>query len=182
MLSNRAKSPRTETEDKPLDALVGLKLSIVRRVADMLVLHFGDVRKHESGSGTVGAYALHVQCPWRFAGPSGIVTGRSDLSDYAGPGQRPESWTYEDGFSLQDKILDHFIGSYDVSTGSWFNERNRFIVTEVSLSIYGDVRIALTHGHEIFVFPDGNERGGEAWRFFACGGGGHLVFPEERGQ
>jgi hypothetical protein len=45
------------------DALIGLRLSIVRRAADMLGLHFGDTRPEESGEGTVGAYALHVQCP-----------------------------------------------------------------------------------------------------------------------
>ena len=70
------------------DVLLGLRLSIVRRAADMLVLHFGDIRTHSSGTGTIGAYALHVQCPWRFDGPMETVTGRDDLWKYAGPGQQ----------------------------------------------------------------------------------------------
>src|SRR5215470_17765318 len=73
--------------------LIGLRLAIVRRAADMLVLHFGDVRAHPSGEGTIGAYALHVQCPWRLDGPSGTVTGRDDLWEYAGPGERPPNWS-----------------------------------------------------------------------------------------
>src|SRR5262245_15811696 len=88
------------------DALIGLRLSIVRRAADMLVLHFGDIRA--SGDGTVGAYALHVQCPWRFDGLGGTVTGRDDLWDYAGPGERPANWSYEDGRSLQDQRWSNF--------------------------------------------------------------------------
>jgi hypothetical protein len=51
------------------EVLIGLRLSIVRRAADMLVLHFGNIRAHSSGKGTVGDYALHVQCPWRLDGP-----------------------------------------------------------------------------------------------------------------
>jgi hypothetical protein len=45
------------------DALIGLRLSIVRRAADMLVVHFGEIRPHHSGQGTVGlsgGYALLV--------------------------------------------------------------------------------------------------------------------------
>jgi hypothetical protein len=59
--------------------LVGLQLSILRRAADMLVLHFGGIRVHPSGKGTVGTYALHAQCTWRFNGPGGKITGRDDL-------------------------------------------------------------------------------------------------------
>jgi hypothetical protein len=58
------------------DVLIGLRLGIVRRAADMVVVHFGDIRPHPSGDGTIGDYALHVQCPWRFDGPLGTVTGR----------------------------------------------------------------------------------------------------------
>jgi hypothetical protein len=52
------------------DVLIGLRLAIVRRAADMLVVHFGDIRPHPSGEGTIGDYALHVQCPWRFRRPA----------------------------------------------------------------------------------------------------------------
>ena len=71
------------------DVLVGLRLSIVRRAMDMLVLHFGDITELPSGKGTIGAYALHVQCPWRFDGPIGTVTGRDERWTYAGPGECP---------------------------------------------------------------------------------------------
>lgn len=170
----------TRARERPFDVLLGLKLSIVRRAAGTLVLHFGPVRPHHSGTGTVGAYALHVQCAWRFAGPSRIATGRSDLWQYAGPGRWPDNWSYEDGFSLQDQVFDRLIGSYDATTGSWHNERERFFVTGTFLGPYGDVRLSMTDGYEISIFPDGSEGAGEAWRFFSPGSDHHLVFPEKQ--
>src|SRR5262249_19428765 len=53
------------------DVLIRLRLSIGRRAADILGLHFGAVPPHHSGQGTVGDYVLHVQCPWRLDGPEG---------------------------------------------------------------------------------------------------------------
>jgi hypothetical protein len=90
------------------DVLIGLRLSIIRRAADMLVLHFGTVRPHYSGEGSVAYYALHIQCPWRIDSPSGTLTGRDDLWEYAGPGERPSNWSYDDGLSLLgSKVRKH---------------------------------------------------------------------------
>ena len=50
-----------------LAPMVGLPLSIARRAADMRVFHFGKVS--EVSGGTVGEFALHIQCPWRIEGP-----------------------------------------------------------------------------------------------------------------
>jgi hypothetical protein len=159
------------------DVLIGLRLSIVRRAADMLVLHFGDVRAHQSGSGTVGAYALHVQGPWRLDGPREIITGRGDLWDYAGPGERPVSWSHEDGLSLQDQRLNDLIGPRDETTLSWVNETDRLVVTSARQTSRGDVRLELTGGLAILLFPDGSRR--EAWRLFSPAARDHLVFPDD---
>jgi|GEM_PF-1190715 len=156
------------------DVLIGLRLSIVRRAADMLVLHFGDIRAHASGEGTVGAYALHVQCPWRLDGPKGTVTGSRDLWEYAGPGERPPNWSYEDGFSLQDrKFADLF--ARDESTRSWINESDRFVIAAAHQNERGDVRLEFANGYTILVFPA--ESRSEAWRLFSSGSDRHLVFP-----
>src|SRR5262252_4212631 len=60
-----------------LSQLVGLPLTAARRAADMRVFQFGTLRPVNRGS--VGDFALHVQCSWRIEGPDGIVTGRLDL-------------------------------------------------------------------------------------------------------
>ena len=162
------------------DVLIGLRLSIVRRAADMLVLHFGDIRPHASGTGTVGAYALHVQCPWRFDGPSGTITGRDDLWDYAGPGERPPNWSHEDGLSLQDQRLSSFFVR-DEGTRSWVNESDRFVVTAAEQTKRGDIRLELSNGYAILVFPSSYRS--EAWRLFAPGSDDdHLVFPTITGD
>jgi len=160
----------------PLDVLIGLPLSIVRRAADMLVVHFGEIRPHPSREGTVGDYALHVQCPWRFDGPVGTITGRDDLWEYAGPGERPDNWSYEDGSSPQDERLSHFFAR-DERTGSWVNERDRFRVTGVEQMERGEVRVVFLDGYALRVFPASHT--GEAWRFFAPGkDADHLIFPD----
>lgn len=155
------------------EVLVGLRLSIVRRVVDMLVLHFGTVRP--AGDGTVGDFALHVQCPWRIDGPGYALVGSSDLGRYAGPAPRPANWSYEDGNSLQDWGFDELIGSYDETTRSWYNMGDRLAVTATLLSLRGDVKLYLSSGHTLLLFPDGRAR--EAWRFFAPGDEHHLVSP-----
>src|SRR5258708_5738171 len=136
-----------------VDVLVGFRLSIVRRAAAMLVLHFGDIRAHSSGKGTVGAYALHVQCPWRFDGPVETITGHDDLWKYAGPGEQPLDCSYEDGLSVQDERLNNFLGPQDVSTGSWVNETDRLVVAAAQQTSRGDLRLELTGGHAILLFP-----------------------------
>ena len=159
------------------DVLVGLRLSIVRRAADMLVLHFGTIRPHSSGEGTVADHALHVQCPWRMDSPKATVTGRDDLWEYAGPGERPPNWSYEDGLSLQDKKFGELFVR-DQSTRSWVNESDGFGVAAARLTKHGDVTLSLINGYEILIFPAGSS--GEAWRLFASGSGRHLVFPSQK--
>jgi hypothetical protein len=160
----------------PFEVLIGLKLSIVRRAADMLVLHFGNVRRLPFGLGSVGVYAFHVQCPWRFDAPDATLTGSYDLYEFAGAGVRPSGWKSEDGFSLQDRVLDHVIGSYDDSTRSWYNESDRFVVMGADRSPRGDVTLHLSDGYAFRVFPAGIS--GESWRFFAQGSKQHAIFPE----
>jgi hypothetical protein len=158
------------------DVLIGLRLSIVRRAADMLGLHFGEIRPHHSGEGTVGDYVLHVQCPWRLDGPQGTVTGRDDLWVYAGPGERPAGWSYEDGLSLQDRKFANLFAR-DEKTRSWVNESDRFVVIAAKQTNRGDVTLELANGYAILLFPASGEH--EAWRFFASGSDRHLVFPSE---
>lgn len=142
----------------------------------MLVLHFGEIRPHSSGVGTVGAYALHVQCPWRLDGPAKTVTGQGDLWVYAGPGERPENWSYHEGLSLQDKrFADLFLR--DDETRSWINDSDRFVVVAAQQTKRGEVRLDFVNEFAISIFPVGSAS--EAWRFFAPGSDRHLVFPTD---
>ena len=145
----------------------------------MLVLHFGPIRPHPSGEGTVGDYALHIQCPWRIDAPHGTLTGRDDLWDYAGPGERPLNWSYDDGLSLQDRrFATVFVR--DETTSSWVNESDGFGVAAAQQTKRGDVTLALVNGYAILLFPAGSSD--EAWRLFAPGSDRHVVFPNIEGD
>ena len=82
----------------------------------MRIFHFGQIKTVKDG--TIGEYALHVQCPWRIEGPQGIVTGRSDLWEptEADADFDWDSWDYEKDGNLQDKLIGSLLGEYDPQT------------------------------------------------------------------
>jgi hypothetical protein len=145
-----------------LEQLVGLVLSIARRAADMRVLHFGAVQQVEGG--TVGQYALHIQCPWRLDGPVGVITGSEDLWERAS-GDTPFDWNYEDSPNLQDSRLAEVLRGYDTDTQSHINTSGLLEVTHIEASVAGDATIYLSGGYRLVLFPCGTRR--EAWRIFS---------------
>lgn len=148
-----------------LRPLVGLKLSIARRAADMRIFHFGPIQAAENG--TVGEYALHIQCPWRIEGPQGIVTGSCDLCE---PGEINgdidwDTWDYEKNENLQDRLIGNLLSNYDPQTRSFINENDKLVVEAVSADIYGGAAIMLSGGYRLVLFTAGTR--GEDWRIFS---------------
>ncbi len=169
-----------------LQLLVGLKLSIARRAADMRVLHFGTIREVESRrlsgekkdgrKGTVGDFALHIQCAWRIEDQSGIVTGRTDLWKPAedNPDIDWDTWDYDKDESLQDKRIGYLLGGYDAETRSSVNNSDLLVVEGFQTDDYGGVTLFLSGGYRLVIFPAGSQ--GEDWRLFPPGTkGNHLV-------
>src|SRR5271165_3466355 len=96
-----------------LSQIIGLPLTAARRAADMRTFQFGTLRPVDRGS--VGDFALHVQCPWRVEGPYGIVTGRWDLRvplDDNAP--LDEKWHYDESPNLQDARLEQWLAMHKV--------------------------------------------------------------------
>jgi len=152
-----------QTANQVLQVLVGLPLSIVRRAADMRVFHFGEVRPHRRGKGTVGQYALHVQCPWRLIGPHTVLTGSSDRllppsSDVKMDPNDPRAG------SLQNVRLAAWLGGYDEATKSHVNAAGGLIVMSASADQYGSADIVFPGEVRLQLFPDGSVD--EDWRFF----------------
>lgn len=146
-----------------LEPLIGLKLSIARRVGDMRNFQFGPIRKVDRG--TVGDYALHIQCPWRIENPYGIVTGYSDLWEPAEADEEIdwENWDYEDG-NAQDKHLQAMLKNYDPDTRSIINEGEWLVVESIQADAYGGASIILSGGFRLVIFPAGTQN--EDWRIF----------------
>ena len=153
--------------------LVGLHLSIARDAGSMKNFQFGTIGLHPFGKGTIGEFALHIQCPWRIVSNEGIVTGSADYYEPVEAGTDEEANDLQTG-NLQQKRLGDLLGSYDASTRSWVNSTAQLIVQSALADDFGGFEIELSGGFRLQVFPDGSRE--ENWRFFAPGSEeGHVV-------
>jgi hypothetical protein len=150
-----------ETALKPL---IGLPLSIAREAADMRIFHFGSIRPHRSGKGTVGSHALHIQCTWRLVDRDGIITGYSDRFYCPDPDVEPNPENLRSG-NFQKILIERFMGDFDHVTRSHVDLKGRHVVASVQADRYGSVDIAFNDGFRLQLFPDGSST--EDWRFFA---------------
>jgi hypothetical protein len=146
-----------------LQPLIGLPLAVARRAADLRNFQFGAMRTVEGGS--VGDWALHIQCPWRIEGPEGLVTGRSDLWR---PVEKHEgfdwdTWDYEQG-NLQDHCISALLVGADPGSRSLVNTTGGLFVQQVTADDFGGAVISLSGGYRIAMFPAGSR--GEDWRVF----------------
>jgi hypothetical protein len=157
-----------------LQRLIGLKLSRIARAADMRTLQFGNTVARSGG--IVGEYALHIQCPWRLDGPTGVLTASGDLYEPCGENDEvSNSFDWEKDDSLQDVILRNLVKGYDESTKQLVNSTNLLTVGGVETDSAGGFRLRLSGGYEWLVFPNCTRR--EAWRLFRPSKDGHE--PEE---
>jgi len=129
--------------ERILAPLVGLRLWGLTRESDLLSLNFGERREVDGRS--VGAYALHVACAWRIAGPTSILVGSGDLFTPADPEGELESF------------------DWDVEGASWWDVRMRevsqlldgnIVVSTYVADSYGGVRLVCTGGIEVEFFPN----------------------------
>ncbi len=136
-----------------LSQIVGLPLTAARRAADMRTFQFGKLRPVDRGS--VGDFALHVQCPWRIEGPKGIVTGRMDLWEPVEDNAPfDENWDYEQSPNLQDARLEAWLAQNKLS----------LVVKSVDADEFGGASVSFDHGFLLRLFPAGTR--GEDWRLF----------------
>ena len=159
--------------------LLGLELTIARLAGNMRNFGFGAIRPAPKG-GTIGDFALHIQCPWRIDGPDGIYTGGEDLYVYAGGEQQPENWSYEAGNSLQTARLDSLLGPRIGSKRAYYYASGIKVVETDFDEVNGDLFIAFSSGHQLRVFPQSAET--EQWRLLRPSDESpHLVFGD-RGE
>jgi hypothetical protein len=109
---------------------------------------------------------MHIQCPWRLEGPTGLVTGFSDLwepTDHSASIDW-ETWSYDTHDNVQDMALYHLLGGDDPSTRSAVNRTPWLVVEAVAADAYGSVHLELTGHYRLVIFPAGTH--GEHWRLF----------------
>lgn len=147
--------------------LIGLKMSLARRAADMQIFQFGPTTGRNNG-GRVGLFALHIQCPWRLEGPGGIVTGYEDLSEPVSPDDAlKEDWDYEKDSNLRDRRLEELFGGLDEATRTIQNDTNLLTVEHVDADEVGGLMLGLSGGYRLVLFPTSSRS--EGWRLFVPG-------------
>lgn len=161
-------TPLRSLIEKQLGTLSGMRLMAVTRAADMATFYF------QRPGLEPGGYSLHVQCPWRLEGPSGVITGRGDLWKPANPGdpawlQAPSD--YDQWRSLQEARLDEFHARTEGNAGVLKFE-------SITADEVGGFALAMSGGYRILVFPATSR--GECWRFFRPRSEeDHFVVPPE---
>jgi hypothetical protein len=166
-MSRNANQPTTRKRViAALSQIVGLPLTAARRAADMRTFQFGTLRTVDDGS--VGDFALHVQCPWRIEGPGGIITGRLDLWEPVEDNAPfDENWDHECSANLQDVRLEQ-----------WLAENEGALVVEsVDADDFGGAAISFAQSFVLRLFPAGTRS--EDWRLFQHKDGApHFVISD----
>lgn len=162
--------------------VIGLKLSAARNAGSMKVFHFGHLRPHPKG-GTMGSYALHIQCPWRLTTPQKSVPGSSDYWYPADPDLEDKGWK-PDAIepSLQEKRILAVLLGYDPDTKSCVNITDLLVVESVKADAFGGVELRMSGGYCLQIFPvtTDEDRDAEDWRFFELHGVHFVLRPNGR--
>src|SRR5262245_12902097 len=136
-----------------LSQIVGLPLTAARRAANMRTFQFGNLRPVDRGS--VGDFALHVQCPWRIDGPDGIITGFLDLWEPLHDNAPfDEKWDYDESPNLQDTRIEQWLAKNSAPP----------VVKAVDADDFGSAAIVFDQEFVLRLFPAGTR--GEDWRLF----------------
>ncbi len=148
-----------------LDVLVGERLWAFGRAHTLWWLHFGERREVPEmrrgevvGTKEVGAYALHLQCPWVVADRGGVLVGRGDL--FLAPGDDPYAeyglfdWAPQ-GANRADVLLAGLLSRWGPGG---------ILVESAEVGWAGAFRLGLEGGLALCVLPEDSV--GEQWRFF----------------
>jgi hypothetical protein len=151
-----------------LAPLCGLPVYNIGRAAGMLWVQFGTPRRVPSRldlERVLGEYALHLQCPWRVSGATGVLTGSSDLFVPADP-------MADEGMFRWDKPGDAVV---DLLVRRWVSAHaaKPLVVERVSVDRCGGFALSLSQEFAIEVFPDASAEPHdvrEQWRLFRTEG------------
>jgi len=143
-----------EKINKYLSGLIGLKLSRQTRAASMQCFQFGNL-KEISNTKSIGEFALHIQCAWRFTNEIEIIAGHMDLYN-----QSNENAEYDENFdwtvynsNLRDVKLNKLLSDF------------RLIVISACIDKFGGLEIQLDNKIKLSIFPEESSKADiEYWR------------------
>lgn len=143
-----------------LKSLEGLQISGIGRAADLVWIQFGELRRVPTWRGgwkRVGAYALHLQCPWRITRRGSILTASGDI--------------YLQKEGAAKTLFDSRVRTIPL-------RKSPLKVLRSRADGLGGFKLLMGRGWELEVFPADSARADdpEWWRMFVPGGDlDHLV-------
>jgi len=152
---------KEEIEDK-LSVLINLPLTSTGRVVDLQWFVFGVTNPDESNNEHDQfnfEYAIHVQCAWRISDTKGIVVASRDRYYSANCSSYEDNQDFNwdvPGSNQCDQKIANFIESKSTKP---------LIILSVEADVVGSLRINLSEGYVLDLFPD-DSLGKEYWRFF----------------
>lgn len=164
------------TIQKTLAPLAGLPLRCIGRAADLLWVHFGEMREvpdRKGGTRTVGEWALHVQCPWRLIRAPRILVARRDCFYEA------DSDAHYDRDGGGESRFDRLAKPLNLQF-----ENSPPRVELIMVDSVGGFTLHLAGCYDFEVFPDESTGSDcEHWRLFQPGSEQeHFVFPRRPTQ
>jgi len=151
-----------EEIERATAVLIGKPLWGCGRAANLATFAFGERIKTVDFFGKpteVGEYALHVQCAWHIGRGEEVIVGSRDIyypADYQSEDEEiPPDFDWDKHPNRRDRLLR-----------SLFEDGARsFTVQRVEVRLAGSLRLSLSDGFYLDVFPD-DSLGREHWRLF----------------
>lgn len=171
--SNILKTIETaDTHEDPiavaLKPLIGLRLSKASRIETMIMLSFGDLIpvEWEGATRIVGAYSLHIQCPWRIRTTERILVASGDMLEESR--FNPESNISTLSNNLCDQRFHELFSSCDAQ---------KLLVERIEIDYAGAFKLHFFDSLTLEVIPI-TSFDVEHWRLFKPGSKYHFVYKE----
>lgn len=147
-----------------LARLEGLPLTITKKLANERLFYFGPIQPNDSVSNWMeSTYALFLYCPWRIQDERTIVVASADLFEPPpGVGMLDFEKQAEPKLTRQDILLRRLFPCGDQEPSLLYDIDCANVVTEVLLSLIGDLTVRFTNGLVMNIFADISE--GSFWR------------------
>jgi hypothetical protein len=142
--------------------LIGLNLRYAGRASNLFWLGFGEMISVTRRGKTeeLAEYALNIQCSWRITKDNKILVGSRDFySPRTGWNEENDDFDWDvQGNNRFDERIESFIE----------NAKEHVTVERVEPDEVGGLKIFLSQGYLLEVFPDTSEDDeySEFWRFF----------------
>ncbi len=159
-----------EQVEAALSAIIGMPIWGAGRAVNMEMFDIGDRVEKTSRYGEtiqVGAYAIHVQCPWRVIGPEGIAVGSIDAHYPPSVREGDESFDSNNDSSLCEEKMS-----------AWLERRGGepLFIRSVAADESGGFRLGLSGGYSVDVMPASSRPDYEHWRLIGPGTGRRTHF------